>query len=158
MEQSPLAIHHVGVAVPSIDDAMQFYGEKLGLSLLETIELPDRQLRVGFVQTSNMLIELLEPTDPDTTVARFIETSSGQIHFRADAQAKGGQVAAGDKWEGVTCAESGDRRHHPEESFWMMKLEDSTGATVRGSSRQSSGPTAAACDPIFGPVPSVVFG
>ena len=58
MEQSPLAIHHVGVAVPSIDDAMQFYGEKLGLSLLETIELPDRQLRVGFVKTSNMLIEL----------------------------------------------------------------------------------------------------
>ena len=80
MEQPPLAIHHVGVAVPSIDDAMQFYGEKLGLSLLETIELPDRQLRVGFVQTSNMLIELLEPTDPDTTVARFIERRGPGLH------------------------------------------------------------------------------
>ena len=80
MEQSPLAIHHVGVAVPSIDDAMQFYGEKLGLSLLETLELADRQLKVGFVRASNVLIELLEPTDPDTPVARFIERRGPGLH------------------------------------------------------------------------------
>jgi methylmalonyl-CoA epimerase len=80
MEQSPLAIHHVGVAVPSIDDAMHFYGEKLGLGLLETLELTDRQLKVGFVQASNMLIELLEPTDPDSTVARFIERRGPGLH------------------------------------------------------------------------------
>ena len=41
MEQSPLAIHHVGVAVPSIDDAMQFYGEKLGLSLDTVLSIDD---------------------------------------------------------------------------------------------------------------------
>ena len=52
MDQSPLAIHHVGVAVPSIDDAMHFYGDKLGLSLVDTLELPDRQLKVAFVQSS----------------------------------------------------------------------------------------------------------
>ena len=48
MDQSPLAVHHIGVAVPSIDDAMHFYGEKLGLSLVESLELPERQLRVAF--------------------------------------------------------------------------------------------------------------
>ena len=80
MEQSPLAIHHVGVAVPSIDDALHFYGDKLGLSLLDTLELPDRQLKVAFVQAANTLIELLEPTDPDSTVSRFLERRGPGLH------------------------------------------------------------------------------
>jgi methylmalonyl-CoA epimerase len=76
----PLAVHHVGVAVQSIDDAMRFYGDKLGLSIVNTVELPERQLRVAFVKTANMLIELLEPTDPDTTVARFLERRGPGLH------------------------------------------------------------------------------
>jgi methylmalonyl-CoA epimerase len=80
MEQSPLAIHHVGIAVPSIDDAMHFYGDTLGLSIVDTVEMPERQLKVVFVQTANMLIELLEPTDPDSTVSRFIERRGPGLH------------------------------------------------------------------------------
>jgi methylmalonyl-CoA epimerase len=80
MERSPLAIHHVGIAVPAIDDAMHFYGDKLGLSLVESLELPDRQLKVAFVQASNVLIELLEPTDPDSTISRFIERRGPGLH------------------------------------------------------------------------------
>lgn len=80
MEQSPLAVHHVGVAVPSIDEAMRFYGEKLGLRVFETIDLPDRQLKVTFVQAANLLIELLEPTDTDTPVAKFLERRGPGLH------------------------------------------------------------------------------
>jgi len=80
MQTAPLAVHHVGVAVPSIDDAMHFYGDKLGLALHESLDLPDRQLKVAFVQTQNMLIELLEPTDPDTPVARFLERRGPGLH------------------------------------------------------------------------------
>jgi methylmalonyl-CoA epimerase len=80
MEQFPLAIHHVGVAVQSIDEAMHFYGDKLGLSIVDTVELPDRQLRVAFVKAANVLVELLEPTDPDTPVARFLERRGPGLH------------------------------------------------------------------------------
>lgn len=80
MEQSPLAIHHVGIAVPSIDDAMHFYGDKLGLSIVDTVELPDRELKVVFVQAANTLIELLEPTGIDSTVSRFIERRGPGLH------------------------------------------------------------------------------
>jgi methylmalonyl-CoA/ethylmalonyl-CoA epimerase len=80
VEQSPLAVHHVGIAVPSIDEAMRFYGDKLGLSVVDTQELPDRQLKVAFVQASNLLIELLEPTDTDTPVARFLERRGPGLH------------------------------------------------------------------------------
>jgi methylmalonyl-CoA/ethylmalonyl-CoA epimerase len=80
MEQSPLAIHHVGIAVPSIDDAMHFYGDKLGLAVVDTIDMPERQLKVVFVQAQNVLIELLEPTDIDSTVSRFIERRGPGLH------------------------------------------------------------------------------
>lgn len=75
-----LSVHHIGVAVPSIDDAMHFYGDKLGLKLIDELELPDRQLKVAMVQTGNTLIELLEPTDPDSTVARFLERRGPGLH------------------------------------------------------------------------------
>lgn len=77
---SPLPLHHIGVAVPSIDEAMHFYGEKLGLEITARRELPDRALKVAFVQAANALIELLEPTDPDSTVARFIERRGPGLH------------------------------------------------------------------------------
>jgi methylmalonyl-CoA epimerase len=80
VQQSPLAVHHIGVAVPSIDAAMHFYGDKLGLSLVDSVDLPDRQLKVAFVKTANLLIELLEPTDPDTPVARFLERRGPGLH------------------------------------------------------------------------------
>ena len=76
----PLSVHHIGVAVPSIDEAMRFYGEKLGLDVVERRELTDRQLRIAFVQAGNTLIELLEPTDPDTPVARFLERRGPGLH------------------------------------------------------------------------------
>ena len=80
MQQSPLAVHHIGVAVPSIDEAMHFYGDKLGLSVLDRLELPDRQLKVAFVQAANVLIELLEPTATDTPVGRFLERRGAGLH------------------------------------------------------------------------------
>jgi methylmalonyl-CoA epimerase len=80
MEQPPLAIHHVGIAVPSIDDAMHFYGDRLGLRIVDTVDMPERQLKVVFVQAANMLIELLEPTDPNSTVSRFLERRGPGLH------------------------------------------------------------------------------
>jgi hypothetical protein len=89
-------------------------------------------------------------TTPVTAVARWIVVSDG-IHFRGDAGATGGQVPAGDKWEGVTCAQG----RNPRETYWLMKLEDATGKTLSGHSAQNTEATAAACDSAFGPVPLI---
>ena len=76
----PLSVHHIGVAVPSIEDALHFYGEKMGLDIVDRLELPDRQLKVAFVQADNTLIELLEPTSSDSTVARFLDRRGPGLH------------------------------------------------------------------------------
>ncbi len=89
-------------------------------------------------------------TSDTTTVARWYKTSDGSVHGRSDAKATGGQLPTGDTWLGVTCAK-GETTAAPAEGFWMMKLEDATGATV---SAQSSQLGTEPCDSVFGPVPS----
>src|SRR2546427_481888 len=84
------------------------------------------------------------------TVARWYKASDGSVHGRSDSKATGGQLPSGDAWMGVTCA-NGPTTGEPAEGFWMMKLEDSTGATV--SSRLAQAGTEP-CDPVFGAVPS----
>jgi hypothetical protein len=85
-----------------------------------------------------------------TTISRWYKTADGQVHGRSDSKATGGQLPTGDTWMGVTCAK-GQTTAMPAEGFWMMKLEDSTGATV---SSQSSQVGTEPCDPVFGAVPT----
>ena len=83
-----------------------------------------------------------------TTVSRWYKADGGQVHGRSDAKATGGQLPTGDTWMGVTCAK-GQTTSMPAEGFWLMKLEDSTGATVNPYARSSqvgSDP----CDPALG--------
>ncbi len=104
-------------------------------------------------------MDLLCPANPThqlatvQIVARWAASANGRIG-RTDALATGGQITAGNKFIGVTCS-SIDKADASAEGYWMMKLEDSAGATVHGSdAADTSG--AAACDvSLFGPVPSV---
>lgn len=80
LPSAALPVHHVGVAVHAIDEAMRFYGDQLGLAIVDRQELADRALKVAFVQAGNTLIELLEPTSPETTVARFLERRGPGLH------------------------------------------------------------------------------
>jgi methylmalonyl-CoA epimerase len=73
-------LHHVGVATASIDDALKFYREMLGLELTETVRMDDRQLKVSFLKAGDSEVELLEPTDKESTVARFIERRGPGLH------------------------------------------------------------------------------
>jgi methylmalonyl-CoA/ethylmalonyl-CoA epimerase len=73
-------LNHISVAVPSIDDALKFYRDLLGLEVVETAKLDDRQLKVAFVKIGDTEIELLEPTSQDNTVQRFIERRGPGLH------------------------------------------------------------------------------
>jgi hypothetical protein len=93
----------------------------------------------------------LAPADA-LLVSRWFRTPTGEIHGRSDAEATGGQIAAGHAWMGVTChSRPADPMTTPSEFFWMVKEEDSAGATVQ--SWQVANDTGA-CDPAFGAVPS----
>jgi hypothetical protein len=109
----------------------------------------------GKFQFQDSLV-LLCPNNPTnaasdlTAVARWYHSTDG-VHGRSDAKATGGQMLTGQTWMGVTCAK-GQTISSPAEGYWMMKLEDASGATVSG---QADTVGLAPCDPVFGAVPSL---
>jgi methylmalonyl-CoA/ethylmalonyl-CoA epimerase len=78
-----LGLAHVGIAVPSIDAALPVW-ERLGYRLTDREEIASMSLRVAFleggVEAGGTLLELLEPTAPDTPVGRFLASRRGGLH------------------------------------------------------------------------------
>lgn len=65
-------LHHVGIAVPSIEEALPFYVATLGLAAGPVHDMPDQAVRVVFVGEGAARTELLEPLDDASGVARFL--------------------------------------------------------------------------------------
>jgi len=74
-----LKIDHLGIAVPSLGKAIAAY-EALGFRVEETHDVPTEKVRAAFLRVGESHLELLEPTDPASVVARFLEKRSGLHH------------------------------------------------------------------------------
>jgi methylmalonyl-CoA/ethylmalonyl-CoA epimerase len=74
-------IEHLGIAVKSIEEALPYYENVLGLKCynIETVE--DQKVRTAFLKVGDVKIELLEPTSPESTIAKFIEKNNGMHHL-----------------------------------------------------------------------------
>jgi methylmalonyl-CoA/ethylmalonyl-CoA epimerase len=65
-------LHHVSVVVGSISEALPFYRDTLRMRAGPVRELPDQRVRAVFLTAPNTRIELIEPTDTESGVARFL--------------------------------------------------------------------------------------
>jgi methylmalonyl-CoA/ethylmalonyl-CoA epimerase len=74
-----LKIDHLGIAVPSLETALAAY-RALGFELSDTHEVPTEKVRAAFLPVGESRLELLEPTDPDSVIARFLQKRSGLHH------------------------------------------------------------------------------
>jgi methylmalonyl-CoA/ethylmalonyl-CoA epimerase len=77
------SLNHIGIAVRSIDDQKPFYEDSLGLEFEGLEEVPDQKVRVAFFRAGDVRMELLEPTQPDSPVAKFIEKRGEGLHHLA---------------------------------------------------------------------------
>jgi methylmalonyl-CoA/ethylmalonyl-CoA epimerase len=79
-------IHHVGIVVPSVDDAAAFYGGVLGLERTRDEVVEDQGVRAALFHLGDSELELLEPVREGTGVARFLERQGGLHHvaFQTD--------------------------------------------------------------------------
>jgi methylmalonyl-CoA/ethylmalonyl-CoA epimerase len=92
-------IDHLGIAVRSLEEAIPYYEKALGLECERVEEVPTQKVRTAFFSVGPTHLELLEPTSPDSPIAKFLEKNPhGGIHhvaFATDnienqlAQAKG---------------------------------------------------------------------
>ena len=75
----PLKIDHLGIAVPRLDEAIAAY-EALGFRVEARHDVPSEQVRTAFLPLGESQLELLEPSGPDSVIARFLEKRSGLHH------------------------------------------------------------------------------
>lgn len=81
----PSHIEHIGIAVKNLDESIKFYEEVLGLQCYNIEEVEDQKVRTAFFQVGDTKIELLESTDPEGPIGKFIEKKGEGIHHMAYA-------------------------------------------------------------------------
>jgi methylmalonyl-CoA/ethylmalonyl-CoA epimerase len=78
-------IEHLGIAVKSLETAIPYYEEILGFKCYSIEEVADQKVKTAFFKVGQTKIELLEPTSPESTIAKFIEKRGEGIHHIAFA-------------------------------------------------------------------------
>jgi methylmalonyl-CoA/ethylmalonyl-CoA epimerase len=73
-------IHHVGIVVPDLDQAMSFWRDLLGLALLKAAVVQDQGVKAALLRAGESEIELLEPLVSDNGVGRFLARRGGGLH------------------------------------------------------------------------------
>ena len=66
-------IEHIGIAVKSLDEAIPFWEQKLGMKCYAIEEVKEQKVRTAFFKICQSKIELLESTDPEGPIGKFIE-------------------------------------------------------------------------------------
>ncbi len=78
-------IEHIGIAVNSLNEAIPFYENMLGLKCYAIEEVKDQRVKTAFFMVGKTKIELLESTDPEGPIGKFIEKKGPGIHHLAYA-------------------------------------------------------------------------
>lgn len=78
-------IEHIGIAVNSLDEAIPFYEEVLGLKCYAVEEVKDQKVKTAFFMAGQTKIELLETTDPEGPIGKFLEKRGQGVHHIAYA-------------------------------------------------------------------------
>jgi methylmalonyl-CoA/ethylmalonyl-CoA epimerase len=76
----PGRVHHVAVIVKSIEDSLALYRDLLRLPLETIMDIPEDRVRIAFLGVGESKVELVEPTDDSTGVARFLANKGEGFH------------------------------------------------------------------------------
>ena len=78
-------IEHIGIAVNSLEEAILYYENMLGLKCYAVEEVADQKVKTAFFMVGQTKIELLESTDPEGPIGKFIEKRGPGVHHLAFA-------------------------------------------------------------------------
>lgn len=81
----PTHIEHIGIAVVSLEESIPYYEKVLGLKCYAIEEVTDQKVRTAFFKVGHTKIELLESTDPEGPIGKFIEKKGPGVHHLAFA-------------------------------------------------------------------------
>lgn len=134
----PEKIDHLGIAVHSIEATLPIYTNGIGLPVIHEEIIEDQKVRAVFLEVGESCVELLEPTSPDSPIAKFLETKGQGIHHVAYAVENIEAALAHAKEQGYRLIDEKPRRGghgkmiaflHPKDTHgvlteFCMRIED----------------------------------
>ena len=76
-------IEHLGIGVQSIEEAIPYFEEVLGLKCYAIEEVADQKVKTAFLKCGEVKLELLEPTSPESTIQKWIDKGGRGVHHVA---------------------------------------------------------------------------
>jgi methylmalonyl-CoA/ethylmalonyl-CoA epimerase len=106
----PSHIEHIGIAVTNLENSISFYEKVFGLKCYNIEEVEDQKVRTAFFIVGQTKIELLESTDPEGPIGKFIEKRGEGIHHIAFAVENIAEQLKHAEKEGVRLIDNNPRK------------------------------------------------
>lgn len=125
----PTHIEHIGIAVKSLEEAIPYYEKVLGLECYAVEEVADQKVKTAFFKVGQTKIELLESTDSEGPIGKFIEKKGEGIHHIAFAVPNVGEALNDAEANGVKLIDKTPRKGaeglnigflHPKSTFGVL--------------------------------------
>jgi len=125
----PTHIEHIGIAVTNLEESIAYYENVMGLKCYAIEEVTDQKVRTAFFKVGDTKIELLESTDPEGPIGKYIEKKGPGIHHLAFAVDKVGDSLKHAEKEGVRLIDQAPRKGaeglkigflHPKSTFGVL--------------------------------------
>jgi methylmalonyl-CoA/ethylmalonyl-CoA epimerase len=125
----PTHIEHIGIAVEKLEEAISYYEKVLGLECYAVEEVADQKVKTAFFMVGQTKIELLESTDPEGPIGKFIEKKGPGIHHIAFAMPDVEQALKQAEEKGIRLIDSQPRKGaeglqigflHPKSTFGVL--------------------------------------
>jgi methylmalonyl-CoA/ethylmalonyl-CoA epimerase len=122
-------IEHIGIAVENLEEAIAFYEKVYGLKCYAVEEVTDQKVKTAFFKVGQTKIELLESTDPEGPIGKFIANKGQGIHHMAFAVDNVGEALENAEDNGVRLIDKGPRKGaeglsigflHPKSTFGVL--------------------------------------
>lgn len=125
----PTHIEHIGIAVKNLEESISYYENVLGLKCYAVEEVKDQRVKTAFFMVGQTKIELLESTDPEGPIGKFIEKKGEGIHHLAFAVENLPEMLSQAESKGVQLIDKQPRRGaegldiaflHPKSTFGVL--------------------------------------
>jgi methylmalonyl-CoA/ethylmalonyl-CoA epimerase len=127
---NPTHIEHIGIAVKSLEEGIPFWETLLGTKCYLIEEVKDQHVKTAFFRIGQTKIELLESTDPEGPIGKFIEKKGTGIHHIAFAVENTDHALNDAEKNGVQCIDKTARKGAEEMNIGFLHPRSSQGVLI----------------------------
>ncbi|MDR1951133.1 MAG: methylmalonyl-CoA epimerase [Bacteroidales bacterium] len=125
----PTHVEHIGIAVDNLEESIKYYETVLGLECYAIEEVAEQKVKVAFFKVGDTKIELLETTDPEGPIGKFVEKKGAGVHHIAFAVGSVAEALKDAEEKGVAVIDKTPRKGaegldigflHPKSTFGVL--------------------------------------